>query len=138
MEEKDKHIMIQYRLDQAKESINEVNRLIEADLLKVAVTRIYYGIFYCLSAIALKYGFKSSKHLQLIGWFNQKFVKTGLVDIKYGRILRDAFKNRSDGDYVPYTTFDINDVKKMEEEMKDFINTLTSFINSGKKTDQLF
>jgi uncharacterized protein (UPF0332 family) len=50
MEEQDKLTLIQYRLDQAKETIDEVNRLIEAELLKVAVSRIYYGIFYCLTA----------------------------------------------------------------------------------------
>jgi hypothetical protein len=131
MEELDKLTLIQYRLNQAKETIDEVNRLMEADLLKVAVSRIYYGIFYCLTALSLMYGFKSSKHLQLIGWFNQNFIKTGLLDIKYGRILRDAFKNRSDGDYIPFTEFDVPDVMKMHEEMKDFIFTLTKFINSG-------
>jgi uncharacterized protein (UPF0332 family) len=130
MENQEKHVLIEYRLDQALETIKEVERLIEVNLLNVAVNRIYYGIFYCLNALALKYGFKSSKHLQLIGWFNKDFIKTGLLDIKYGRILRDAFKNRSDGDYIPYTTFDVNDVVKMKDEMKDFIEALTIFIKS--------
>jgi hypothetical protein len=52
------------------------------------------------------------------------------MDIKYGRILRDSFKNRSDGDYVPFTTFEEKDVLQMQEEMKDFIKTLTIFIKS--------
>jgi uncharacterized protein (UPF0332 family) len=137
MEEPDKLALVQYRLDQAKETINEVDRLIEADLLKVAVNRIYYGIFYCLTALAIMYGFKSSKHLQLIGWFNQNFIKPGLLDIKYGRILRDAFKNRSDSDYVPYTEFELDDIIKMQGEMKDFILVLSLFINSDKTSDQL-
>ncbi len=41
----DREILIQYRLDQAKQSIGEVSKLIEMDLLNVAVNRIYYGIF---------------------------------------------------------------------------------------------
>jgi len=120
--------LIYYRLGQASETIREVDQLIEINLLHVAVNRIYYGIFYCLSALSLKYGFKSSKHLQLIGWFNQTFIKPGLLDIKYGRILRDAFKNRSEGDYLPFTVFDADEVKAMREEMEDFIQTLTSFM----------
>jgi uncharacterized protein (UPF0332 family) len=51
----DREILIQYRLDQAKQSIGEVSKLIEMDLLNVAVNRIYYGIFYSLTALALKY-----------------------------------------------------------------------------------
>lgn len=51
-------------------------------------------MFYCLNSLALKYNFQSSKHLQLIGWFNKTFIKTGLIENKFGKILRDAFKNR--------------------------------------------
>jgi len=75
----DREILIQYRLDQAKQAIGEVSKLIEMDLLNVAVNRIYYGIFYSLTALALKYEFASSKHGQLIGWFNQTFIKTRLI-----------------------------------------------------------
>jgi len=50
----DREILIKYRLDQAKQTIGEVGKLIEMDLLNVAVNRIYYGIFYCLTALALK------------------------------------------------------------------------------------
>jgi len=101
----DREILIQYRLDQAKQTIGEVSKLIEMDLLNVAVNRIYYGIFYCLTALALKFEFSSSKHAQLIGWFNQTFIKTQKIEVKYGKIIRDAYKNRSDGDYAPFILF---------------------------------
>jgi len=124
----DRQILIQYRLQQAEQTIEEVSKLIENRLFNIAVNRIYYGIFYSLSALALKYEFNSTKHAQLIGWFNKNFIKTGLIDIKYGKILRDAFKNRSDSDYAPFIEFKKNDVVEMQTEMKDFINTLTRFI----------
>lgn len=129
----DREDLIRYRIDQAFKTIAEVDKLIESDLLTIAVNRIYYGIFYCLNALALKYKFKSSKHLQLIGWFNQNFIKTGLIDLKYGRTLRDAFKNRSDGDYVPYISFTEIDVVKMRNEMEDFIRTISSFMQNNQK-----
>jgi uncharacterized protein (UPF0332 family) len=59
--EHDRNALIRYRLNQAQETIGEVEKLISNDLLKVAVNRIYYGIFYCLNALSLKYGFKSLK-----------------------------------------------------------------------------
>ena len=51
----DRKTLIEYRHNQAKEVISEVEQLIAADLLKVAVNRIYYGIYYCLNSLALKY-----------------------------------------------------------------------------------
>jgi len=110
----DREILIQYRLDQADQTIGEVSKLIEMDLLNVAINRIYYGIFYSLTALALKFEFSSSKHAQLIGWFNQTFIKSQKIEVKYGKIIRDAFKNRSDGDYAPFISFSKEDVQDMQ------------------------
>lgn len=129
----DREMLIQYRLDQAKLAIGEVSKLIDMDLLNVAVNRIYYGIFYCLTALALKYEFSSSKHGQLIGWFNQTFIKTGKIDVKYGKITRDAFKNRSDGDYAPFVSFLKEDVQDMHADMIDFIEKIISFLSIQTK-----
>ncbi len=127
----DRNILIGYRLNQAKETIEEVNKLIETGLLKVAVNRVYYGMFYCLTALALKYEFNSSKHAQLIGWFNKDFIKTGLIDIRYGQILRDAFKNRTEGDYSPFIEFELADVIEMRDDLKESVMELEAFI--GKR-----
>ena len=126
----DREILIKYRLDQANQTIDEVRKLIEMGLLNVAVNRIYYGIFYSLTALALKYEFASSKHSQLIGWFNQTFVKTQQIEVKYGKIIRNAYKNRSDGDYAPFISFSKKDVQEMQKDMIDFIERINSYLTN--------
>ena len=126
--EQERNSLIQFRINQSNEAIAEVSKLIEANMLNIAVNRIYYGIFYILNALALKYEYSSSKHLQLIGWFNKKFVKPGLIDIKYGQILRDAFKNRTEGDYVPFIAFEKEDVQIMHENMRSFISKIEDIL----------
>jgi uncharacterized protein (UPF0332 family) len=130
IKDNDREILIQYRLNQSRQTIGEVSKLIESDLLNIAVNRIYYGIFYSLTALALKYEYESSKHFQLMGWFNQHFIKPGLIEIKYGKILRDAFKNRSDGDYAPFILFEKDDVLEMQLDMIDFIERIESFLSN--------
>lgn len=129
IKDNDREILIHYRLNQAEQTVDEVRKLIEADLLNVAVNRIYYGIFYSLTALALQYEYQSSKHFQLMGWFNQNFIKTGLIEVKYGKILREAFKNRSDGDYAPFIIFEKEDVLDMQSDMIDFIDRIKLFLN---------
>jgi uncharacterized protein (UPF0332 family) len=128
--DEDRQALIEYRLIQAEQTILEVEKLIEIDLLNVAVNRIYYGMFYCLCALAIQKEYQSSKHLQLIGWFNQTFIKTELIDVKYGRILRDAYKNRSDGDYAPFIVFGKEDVVAMADGLKDFVEAMSIFIRN--------
>jgi uncharacterized protein (UPF0332 family) len=121
--------LIRYRMDEAVDTVKDVELLISNDRLRAAVNRIYYGMFYTLLALALKFDFETSKHQQLIGWFNKNFVSNGLIDPKYGKIINRAFNGRTKGDYDSYVEFEKQIVKEMFEEMKDFINEIEQFIN---------
>jgi len=87
--EEEKLSLINYRLKQAYEAAESAELLIANNRSAAAINRIYYAVFYCVMALALKSGFKTSKHLQLIGWFNKTFIRTGLIDQDFGRILKD-------------------------------------------------
>jgi uncharacterized protein (UPF0332 family) len=54
MEDKDRPAIIEYRLQQAINTIELVKFLLNNDKLAIAINRIYYGMFYALSALALK------------------------------------------------------------------------------------
>ena len=81
-DDKDKFELIKYRLDEAKDTIEDVQLLISNDRLRASINRIYYGMFYSLLALGLKFDFETSKHQQLIGWFNKNFIHEGLIDTK--------------------------------------------------------
>lgn len=116
--------LVYYRLKQANDTIELARFLIDANRLVVAVNRIYYGIYYAVTALAIKNHFETSKHRQLIGWFNREFIATGKVETQYGRILRNAYQNRTKGDYDAFVTFDKEEVESMHIEMTDFIKTI--------------
>ena len=120
---------MRYRLDEAKESVEDVRLLIDNDRLRAAVNRIYYGMFYSLLALGLAYEFEASKHNQLLGWFNKKFIHEGLIDSKYGKIINKASILRTKGDYESYSVFDKNVIIEMFDEMKDFIFEIERFLN---------
>ncbi|MFW5945206.1 MAG: HEPN domain-containing protein [Bacteroidota bacterium] len=63
----DRNSLIHYRLEQANETINDVQILIDNGRYRAAVNRIYYGMFYSLLALGLAYQFEASKHSQLVG-----------------------------------------------------------------------
>ncbi len=122
--------LVKYRIEQAKETISEIEILIEKGLLTIAINRIYYGMFYMLLALALIKGFKTSKHNQLIGWFNREFVKTGIISQKFGKIINKAFEDRTDGDYGIFIHFEKEEVLVKFEDMKECIAELETIIIS--------
>ncbi len=124
IDEKDILELIKYRLDEAKDTIYDVQLLISNDRLRSAINRIYYGMFYSLLALGLKFEFETSKHQQLIGWFNKNFISEGLIDTKYGKIINKALNRRMKGDYDSYVAFEKEIVEEMFEEMMDFIKEI--------------
>jgi len=113
--------LIKFRIEQARETISDAEILIQFKKFRSAVNRIYYGMFYCLVGLGIKHQFESSKHQQLIGWFNKNFIHTGKIDEKYGLMLRDAFKDRQKGDYEVYVQFTKEEVDEMFADLKLFV-----------------
>jgi uncharacterized protein (UPF0332 family) len=129
IDDQDKSDLIHYRLAEAKDTQTDVELLISHGRLRAAINRIYYAMFYSLLALGIKYGFETSKHGQLIGWFNRTFIHDGPIDSKYGKIINKAYNRRTKGDYDSFVEFDIEIVKEMNEEMKDFVGAIEQFLN---------
>jgi uncharacterized protein (UPF0332 family) len=53
IKDNDRKILIDYRLEQARETIKLTEFLIDSNQLNVAVNRIYYGMFYAVTALAI-------------------------------------------------------------------------------------
>ena len=121
---------IEYRINRSKESIKEAKVALDNELLFNAQNRIYYAIFYIVSALALKSGFSTSKHMQLMGWFNTNFVKTKIVDVKYMKIYSKAYKFRQKSDYQDMVFFTKEEVESHFADMKVFVEEIEKIINS--------
>jgi len=124
--------LIEYRIQQAYKTSKEIEILIEQELLALAINRIYYAMFYMLLALSLQYGFKTSKHKQLLGWFNKEFVKTEKIDRTYGGIINNAYEDRTDGDYGIFVEFEKQEVEKKFQDMKLFIEKVEELIRDNE------
>ncbi len=121
--------LIKYRINRAEETLDDAKLAIENNRLHLAANRIYYSVFYVVSALALKKGFTTSKHSQLLGWFNKEIVKAGLVDKKLGKFYLDAFEMRQEGDYDDLVSFDLTYIKDKFEIAQEFVKRIKKLIN---------
>lgn len=87
LKETERDILIAHNRKKSKEAIEQVAWLVENRQWHLAMNRIYYGIYYMLSAMAIREHFNTTKHQQWIGWFNKTYIKTEKLDRKYGRWL---------------------------------------------------
>ncbi len=68
-----------------------------------AASRAYYAMFYATSTLLWTKGLGSSKHSGIISMFNQYFVKEGLIEKEYGKMLIKGYELREMADYKMYS-----------------------------------
>ncbi len=94
-----------------------------------ALNRIYYGMFYAVSALARKHEFITSKHSALKGWFNKKFVHNDkTVEPELYMIYNTAFENRQESDYKATYIADEDFIKSLFTQAQYFIEQISKLI----------
>ena len=105
LEKEDIKSLIENYIRKGEIAIENTEFLINNEKFSLAINQCYYGIFYMLSALALQNGFKTSKHEQLIGWFNKTYVKNDIVDKKIGKLIIKSYENRKKGIMMYFPNF---------------------------------
>ncbi|MBI1937305.1 MAG: HEPN domain-containing protein [Ignavibacteriales bacterium] len=117
----DKNVLMNLRIKQSEKTLSETSFLIENKLLALAVNRIYYSIFYAISAVSIKDNFSTSKHKRLLGWFNKNYIYCGLLSKEYGKMIYASYENREKSDYDFLFEMTKEEIIKYFELAKEFV-----------------
>ena len=118
--------LISYRRAKARETLQDAEILFNAKRISSAVNRIYYAIFYEVTALLLTNGMSSAKHSGIRALFNVHFVKPKKVDVEIGRFYSRMFEFRQKIDYGDFVQFE-------EEKVKEWLAKATQFIEDIEK-----
>jgi uncharacterized protein (UPF0332 family) len=114
-----------YRLERAREALEEAQILANAGRWNACVNRLYYACFYAVSAVLVKDGLASAKHTGVRGLFNKHYVKTGKVPKELARIYNDLFERRQEGDYIDFVSFKETQVFPWISQAEKFVEHIT-------------
>ena len=91
--------------------------------------RLYYAIFYIVTALAYKDNFITSKHSQLMSWFNKKYIYTDKVfDNRLFKIYKDTFANRQKSDYDFTYKVSKEDLELSIKDVEDFVSVIKNYL----------
>ena len=122
-------ILIQRNIEKSDEALEVAQESIDKNRLTTALNRIYYAVFYTVSALAEKHNFKTVKHSRMMGWFNQKFIyEDKFFDKELSKIYQNIFQFRQKGDYDAEYPTDIEKAKELLADAKIFIETVRKAI----------
>lgn len=117
-----------YRMERAREALEEASLLLQAGHLNAYVNRLYYACFYAASALLVTQGISTSKHGHLRSLLHRDFVKTGQVPAELGKHFDRLFTSRQEGDYVDFVVFKSDEVAPWLKETVAFVDYLDGLI----------
>lgn len=93
----DKNALIEYRLEQARETLLDAKVLYEHERRPASVVnRAYYAMFYATLALLVTIGKSPSKHIGVISFFDSEFVKKNIFPKEMSRKLHEVFEARQE------------------------------------------
>lgn len=122
--------LIAYRLQRAREALEEARLLADHGHTNAAVNRLYYACFYAVSALLYSHGFSAVKHSGVRSLFGRHFVKTGLVSKELGAFYNDLFEYRQESDYEDFFQIDPQLLAPWLAQAQQFIEVITDLIQN--------
>lgn len=119
---------IKYRIGRAWDTLDDARILAEKGKWNSAINRLYYSAYYAVMALLLKKGLKPATHNGTKSSFTENFIKSQVIDKKFGKLYSQLFTFRQKGDYDDLFDFDEKKVKPYFEPVKELIELIESLV----------
>lgn len=119
--------IVEYRIENAVNTLKEVLDHCDNGYYNTAVNRLYYACYYAATALLVANGIETKSHDGVRQMLGKEFVLTGKIPVELGRFYSVAFSKRSSGDYedfIVHTRETVMDLYPQAECFVDFIKEL--------------
>ena len=120
--------LAKYRLEKSLSCIEAAELNFETKPYETSLNRSYYAIFHSVRAVLALDGVDRKKHSGVIAYFQQNYIKTGIFDKKFSRMISDAFDVRMDSDYEDFFVYSHDDVEKQLGNAKLFYEEMKKYV----------
>ena len=137
LNDEDRREIVKYRLEKSLRTYNEAVGSIANGYVETAANRLYYAAYYAVSALLVSYKYEASTHNGVIQMFGKAFIKSKVLERRYGTIFNQLFSLRMTGDYEDRRFLDIEeDVKPLIEPTKELIDVVS--VMAKEQMERLF
>jgi len=120
--------LINFRLEQATESLNEARLLVQQDMRLGAMDRIYFTMFYCACALLASKEFGPSRDGNVAAKFHREFVKSGLIPQEIGDRFKRATQLYQEADLGSKPPPDSDRLQELLVDADSFLTTTKLFL----------
>lgn len=118
-----------YRLEQAKENLEEAEVLFNIKKYKGASNRAYYAIFHAMKSVLALRQIDFKKHSSVIAYFNKEFFAKDIFPRQLGKGVSEARFFREKSDYVDFYIITKEECSNQIETAKEMIECVQKYVN---------
>ena len=123
--------LVSYRIERALECVKDAEMDISTGSLHSAANRLYYAIFSAMRVLLARDGVDFSKHSSVISYFRRQYIKTGIIEVRFSELIRNAESIRNDCDYKDFYTPEQNELEEQLSIAKEFIVCIENLIKEA-------
>ena len=131
LQNEERNLIVEYRLNRAKETIEEAQEAFELCRWNLVANRLYYALFYACSALLISKGHNASTHIGVKALINQHFVKNKILLTEEGRLLSMLFAMRQTGDYDDFYDQTRDDVEPLMPLTIELVEKISEIIKQN-------
>ncbi|UCE04323.1 MAG: HEPN domain-containing protein [bacterium] len=129
MKHKEVEILIKYRMEQAREALDDAKYLIDGSRSPQGiVNRSYYAMFYAVLALLQKISKAPSKHSGVISLFDKEFVMKGIFSKELSKDFHKAFELRQTVDYKIVKQITDDKAKQIWSKAVGFVEAIERYL----------
>ena len=123
-------ILIKYRLEQAKATLDDAKYLLDGNRSPQSiVNRSYYAMFYAALALLQKISKVPSKHSGVISLFDKEFVMKGIFTKDLSKDFHKAFELRQTVDYKIIKPITLDRAKEIWNKAVYFVKDIERYLS---------
>ena len=128
LNEQERSIIEDLELEKARNTFAQVSLMVEGEYWDGAANRLYYATFHAVNALLIHDGHRVNTHRGSHTQFGNLYVRTGIMPPDYGRLYTHLQTLREESDYNCTFSATEEDVRRMLQPAKDFIDAIVDYI----------
>lgn len=125
--------IIAYWLEKAHQDIASARDDFSDKRLQNAVRNSYFACFHAFAALLFKEGKTFKRHREVRSALHRDYIKTGKIEIAWGKHYDWLFENRHEADYSPLVSFEPDEVDKVIEKSEEFVKEMGQLMQSSNQ-----
>ena len=119
---------IRLEIKRSKKSLGAAKKLFEEELFEDAISRSYYAVLHAAKAVLLGEHIIVGSHEAVKRLFGMHLIKTGKIDVKFSKILREEQDERFLADYDVSFSPEKERVEKRIKDAERFFDVMSSYL----------